>query len=302
MQSRVEALLAPSVVTLGTSGLGNRPDAVATARSLLTSQHRLVDTSNAYDEGRSEQVLGQAIADLGGLPEGVQVISKADRDLVTGVFDRDRVLRSFEESASRLGLDTLPLYQLHDPYTITFEEAMAPGGAVQGLVELREQGAVGAIGVAAGPSSLIRQYVQTDAFDAVLSHNRYTLVDSSAADLFEEARRRDMVVFNAAPYGGGLLAAADRAGADARYAYRPAPEELLDWVHRASAVCARHGVSLAAVALAFSTRSQVVSSTVVGAGTAARLAELDALLAVETPAEVWPELESLGTPPTTVTD
>src|SRR5699024_3830814 len=162
-------------------------------------------------------------------------------------------------------------------------------GAVQGLVELREQGAVGAIGVAAGPSSLIRQYVQTDAFDAVLSHNRYTLVDSSAADLFEEARRRDRGVFNAAPYGGGLLA-----GADARYAYRPAPEELLDWVHRASAVCARHGVSLAAVALSFSARSQVVSSTVVGAGTAARLAELDALLAVETPAEVWPELESLG--------
>src|SRR5699024_4532737 len=151
-----------------------------------------------------------AHAELGGLPEGIQVISKADRDLATGVFDRDRLLRSFEESTSRLGLDTLPLYQLHDPYTINFEESIAPGGAVQALVELREQGAVSAIGVAAGPSSLIREYVQTDAFDALLSHNRYTLVDSSAADLFEEARRRDMVVFNAAPYGGGLLAAADR--------------------------------------------------------------------------------------------
>lgn len=302
MQSRVEALLAPSTVTLGTSGLGDRAGAVTTARALLTSQHRLIDTSNAYDEGRSEQVIGRAIADLGGLPDGVQVISKADRDLATGVFDRDRVLRSFEESTSRLGLDTLPIYQLHDPYTITFEEAMAPGGAVQGLVELREQGAVGAIGVAAGPSSLIRQYVETDAFDAVLSHNRYTLVDSSAADLFEAARQRNMVVFNAAPYGGGLLAAADRAGADASYAYRPAPEDLLDWVHRASEICSRHGVPLAAVALAFSTQADAVTSTVVGARSPARLAELDALLTTEVPAQVWPELEDLGPAPTPLTD
>src|SRR5699024_12256104 len=130
--------------------------------------------------------------------------------------------------------------------TIPLAQATTSGGVVQAPVELRAQGAVGATGVAAVPSSLIRQYVQSDAFAAVLSHNRYTLVDSSAADLFEAARQRNMVVFNAAPYGGGLLAAADRAGADASYAYRPAPEDLLDWVHRASDICSRPGVPLAA--------------------------------------------------------
>lgn len=300
VQAPAEALLAPSAVTVGTSGLGDCADAVATAVALLTSRHRLIDTSNAYDGGRSEQVLGRAITDLGGLPGGVQVISKADRDPATGAFDRDRVLRSFEESTSRLGLDTLPLYQLHDPYTITVAEAMAPGGAVAGLVELREQGAVGAVGVAAGPTSLLTEYVATGAFDAVLSHNRFTLVDASAADLFDAARRRDMVVFNAAPFGGGMLADGARTGA--RYAYRDAPADLLTWVRRADDVCARYEVPLAAVALAFSTREERISSTVVGVRSQARLTELAALLATPIPDELWPALDALGPPPSPLTD
>ena len=300
MRSKAESLLTPTLVTLGTSGLGDRPDAVATARALLRSGHAMIDTSNAYDGGRSEQVIGRAIADLGGLPTGTQVISKADRDLETGVFDRDRVLSSFEESCTRLGLDTLPLYQLHDPYTITVAEAMAPGGAVQGLVELREQGVVGAIGVAAGPTSLLTEYVSTGAFDAVLSHNRFTLVDRSAAELFAAAREREMLVFNAAPFGGGLLASGARPGG--RYHYREAPADLLTWVQRAEEVCADHRVSLAAAALAFSTREETIASTVVGVGSAARLRELDDLLDTPIPADLWPALDALGPPPSPVTD
>lgn len=300
MPSKADPIRTPTAITLGTSGLGERADAVATAGALLCTEHALVDTSNAYDGGRSEQVIGRAIADLGGLPAGTQVISKADRDPETGTFDRDRVLRSFEESTARLGLDTLPLYQLHDPYTISFAEAMAPGGAVQGLLELREQGVVGAIGVAAGPTSLLTQYVATEAFDAVLSHNRYTLVDRSAAELFAGARRRGMLVFNAAPFGGGLLAAGARPGA--RYDYREAPADLLTWVRRAEAVCAEHHLPLAAAALAFSTREQTISSTVVGARSAARLSELTDLLDTPVPADLWPALDALGPAPSPVTD
>ena len=300
MLSKADLTLAPSTLTLGTSGLGDRADAVATVQALLTSGHAMIDTSNAYDGGRSEQVIGRAIAEVGGLPAGTQVISKADRDLGTGAFDRDRVLRSFEESTSRLGLDTLPLYQLHDPYTITVAEAMAPGGAVQGLVELRDQGAVGAIGVAAGPSALLGEYLDTGAFDAVLSHNRFTLVDRSAAALFHRARRRGIVVFNAAPFGGGMLADGARSGA--RYAYRDAPADLLAWVQRADEVCARHRVPLAAVALAFSTREEMISSTVVGVRSQARLTEVTALLATPIPDELWPALDALGPPPSPLTD
>ncbi|WP_420111916.1 aldo/keto reductase [Pseudactinotalea sp.] len=300
-----------AVVTIGTSGLGQvppdgdpsapvTPAEVELAIGMLTSAHALVDTSNMYAGGRSEQVLGAAIRELGGLPEGIVVLSKADRDLETGAFDRDRVWRSFEESTARLGLDRLPLYQLHDPYTITFEQAMGPGGAVQGLTELRDQGLVGAIGVAAGPSELMAGYVRTGAFEVLLSHNRYTLVDASAASLFHEAAQRGMAVLNAAPFGGGLLA--NGSTNSTRYGYRPASDELLDWVARLRRTCAEHGVSTGALALRFSTRSPWVRSTVVGISSLRRLAELDALLAEPIPENVWDAVEALGTPPSTLTD
>ncbi len=298
-------------VTIGTSGLGELgPDGdpsqpptraeVDLAVGMLTSPHGLVDTSNMYARGRSEAALGAAIGELGGVPEGTLVLSKADRDLETGAFDRDRVWRSFEESTARLGLDRLPLYQLHDPYTVTFEQAMASGGAVQGLTELREQGLIDLVGVAAGPSDLLARYVRTGVFDVLLSHNRYTLVDSSAGPLMQEAAERGLTVLNAAPFGGGLLA--NGSTNTTRYGYRAAPPELLTWVSRLRELCAEHGVSTGAAALRFSMRSPAVRSTVVGISSLARLAELDQLLAEQVPPQLWDDVAELGTPPSTLTD
>lgn len=299
-----------SPVTIGTSSLGGSvpdggapvsptPTEVELATAMLGAGVP-VDTSNAYAAGRSEAVLGAAIRQLGGLPDGVQVLSKADSEPGTGTFDRDRVWRSFEESTSRLGLERLPLYQLHDPYTVTFAEAMGPQGAVAGLLELREQGLVGAIGVAAGPVALLTEYVRTGAFDVLLTHNRYTLVDRSAADLIEECAGAGMTVLNAAPFGGGLLA--DGSTNTSRYSYRPAPAELLSWVDRLDEVCARHGVSRGAVALQFSIRNPAIASTVVGISSQARLAALESLERAEIPEELWQQVVELGTPPSTNTD
>src|SRR5690606_27848305 len=99
-----------------------------------------------------------------GLPDNRVVFSKGDQDPVTGAFTGDRMRRSFEESTERLGLATLPLYQLHDPYTIEVHEALAPGGAVDVLLKLREQGRIGAIGIAAGRRELVEEYVKTGVF------------------------------------------------------------------------------------------------------------------------------------------
>lgn len=296
-----------SPLTLGTSGLGKDTEpgsaeedaAVAVALDLLQSTHAFVDTSNNYSRGRSEAVLGLAIARLGA-EAGSRVISKVDCDPETGAFDRDRVLRSFEETTTRLGVDRVPLLHLHDPYTVTFDEAMGRGGAVEGLIELRESGRVDAIGVAAGPVPLMRRYVETDVFDAVLIHNRFTVVDQSAAPVFQAAQARDMTVFNAAPFGAGILATGPRE--DATYGYRPAPAELQQWVSRLEAVCAAHDVPLRAVALHFSLRSPLIDSTVVGVASPGRRAQLDELEATPIPDQVWTELDALGPAPSPVDD
>jgi len=296
-----------SPLTLGTSGLGRdtvpgSPEedaAVAFAERLFASTHAFVDTSNNYAAGRSEAVLGRAIARVG-TDAATRVISKVDCDPETGAFDRDRVLRSFDETTARLGVDRLPLLHLHDPYTVTFDEAMGVGGAVEGLIELRESGRVDAIGVAAGPVGLMARYVATDVFDAVLVHNRFTVVDRSAEPVFADAGERGMTVFNAAPFGAGILATGVREGA--MYGYRPATPELQEWVSRLERVCASVGVTLPAVALHFSLRSPLVDSTVVGISSAQRLAQLDELAATPIPDDVWTELEALGPAPSTIDD
>ncbi|KAB8196535.1 aldo/keto reductase [Nonomuraea phyllanthi] len=293
-----------TAISLGTSTLGNpaqpdgtpAPESAELARTLLAAPHAVIDTSNNYAGGRSETALGRAVAEHG-LPAGHHIVTKADAEPGTGRFDRDRVWRSFEESTARLGLDRLPLLHLHDPYTITVEEAFAPGGAVEGMTELREQGLVGAIGIAAGDLPLMTRYVTSGAFDVLLTHNRYTLVDRRAEPLIAEAAERGMGVFNAAPFGGGLLA-----GTGTRYAYREAPPELLAWVERARELCARWSVDLPAVALRFSLRSPLVHSTVVGVGRPERIAQLDKLLRTPIPDEFWPALDALGTPPSTLDD
>lgn len=295
-----------SPLTFGTSSLGRdtRPGseeeraAVELARALLTGPYALVDTSNAYASGRSEQVLGLARED-GQAPDR-SIVTKTDSDPATGAFDRDRVLRSFDESCERLGVDRVPLLHLHDPYGVTFEEASAPQGAIAGMVELKEQGLVDVIGIAAGRISVVQDYVRTGLFDALLTHNRYTIVDQSAAPLIREAHERGMAVFNAAPFGGGLLASGVTSGRD--YAYQKSSPELLAWLRQVELLCLEHDVTLQTVALQFSLRSEFIHSTVVGVSSLFRMAALEDLRRSYVPDDFWGALDRLGPAPSPITD
>ncbi|MCM3697717.1 aldo/keto reductase [Microbacterium oleivorans] len=289
--------LSPTPVILGASRLGERPGADDLADALISSRLGYVDTSNNYAGGRSEQALGDAVRRAGGLPGHTRIYSKADSDPETGAFDGERVKRSLDESLSRLGLDSLPLYQLHDPYGLTVAEAMGPGGAVPALIDLRDQGVIGAIGIASGTLSQVREYVDTGAFDVVLSHNRYTLVTRTAEPLFEAAHALGMTVLNAAPFGGGTLA-----NGDGSFGYRPMPADFAAHVERVRDLADLHGVDLAAAALHFSLRSPLVDATVVGITSTARLDALGPLIDADVPDAFFEAVESLGTPPPGVED
>ena len=134
----------------------------------------------------------------------------------------------------------------------------------------------------------------------MISHNRFTLVDQSAEPLLDDAQARGVAFVNAAPFGGGMLVK----GPDAvpTYCYAPVADEVLDRVRRMEALCAEHGVPLAAAALQFSLRSPLVDSTVVGISSPARLEEALTLEATEIPDGVWDEIEALGAAPSTVRD
>ncbi|WP_449386080.1 aldo/keto reductase [Cellulomonas soli] len=266
--------------------------AVATVLAVLRGPISLIDTANAYGDGESERRIGEALRRAGGLPDGVVVATKVDprgRD-----YSAARVRASVAESRDRLGLDHLPLVQLHDPESFAFEEIAGPGGAVEELVALRDAGEIGAIGIAGGPVQEMARYVELGVFDVLLVHNRWTLLDRSAGPLIADAVGRGMGVLNAAVYGGGILAAAP--GTSASYAYQAAAQETLDRVDAMHLICAAHGTDLATAALHFSLRDPQVTSTVVGLSRPERVAATVEAAQVELPDELWPELEALLPP------
>jgi len=290
-------------VCVGTSSLGNHPrngsaaertqTAVATVRAAMAGPFNFLDTSNEYGhDGGSERWIGQAIREAGGLPEGFVLSTKVDPVVGTANYSGDRVRRSVEESLQRLGLDRLPLVHLHDPEKISFGEGVAAGGPLEALVDLRDQGVIGHLGVAGGPIDLELKYLALDVFDVVISHNRYTLVDQTAEPLIEDARRRGVAFINAAPFGGGLLVKGP--DATANYCYRPASAELLGRVREMQELCREYSVPLAAAALRFSTRDPRITSTIVGMAEPGRVAEAARLAQWSIPEDFWERMLPLA--------
>ena len=265
---------------------------IATAVAALTGPINALDTSNSYSRGESERRIGEALRRVGGLPDGYVLSTKLDRDLDTGDFGGDRMRRSIEESLERLGLDRVPLLHLHDPEHISFVDAMAPGGPVEVLQQLREEGLAGAIGVAGGPVDLLRRFVATGVFDVVLTHNRWTLVNRAAGPLLDEATARGMGVVNAAVFGGGILASG--AGSSTRYAYREARPELLTAVRAIEQLCSGYGLPLAAAAVQFSTRDPRIATTVLGVSRPERIAESVELAALPIPRQLWSDVDDIA--------
>ena len=287
---------------LGTSPLGNTPSsyqhevpleaAVATVRRALEGPINFLDTGNNY--GDAERRIGLVLGETGGVPDGFVLQTKVDRDMDSGDFSGERVRRSVHESLERLGLERLGLVHLHDPENISFEEGVAPGGPLEALQSLHQEGVIAHLGVAGGPIDLLRRYIRTGAFAVVLTHNRFSLVDQSAEPLLDEAQERGVAVLNAAPFGGGVLAGAP--AAKGYYAYREADSETLARIEALHDVCRRHDVPLAAAALQFSMRDARIVSTVVGASRPERIDAMIELAGRAIPPELWDDLRPLTAP------
>ena len=294
--------LSVSPVCVGCAPLGDMPEtfeysvgrerAHETLRAIFGSPINFLDTAASYGDGESERRIGEVLKEMGGLPDGVVLATKADRDLTTGDFTGEQMRRSVERSLRLLGLDRLQLCYLHDPEHESFEHMMAPGGPVEVLTGLKEEGVIEHLGVAGGPIDLEIRFVETGLFEAVITHNRYTLVDRSAEPLLDGAAERGIALLNAAPYGSGILAK----GPDsyARYAYRQAPKALVERVRAMQDACGEFGVPLAAAALQFSLKDPRIVSTIVGVSRPERVGQTMDLAMHPIPAELWERLEALA--------
>jgi D-threo-aldose 1-dehydrogenase len=269
-------------------------DALATVRAALSSTLNYIDTAAWYGDGESERRIGLVLNELGGLPEGALLQTKIGRSPLTGDFSGETVKRRFERSMELLGVSHFDTVFLHGPLHGDFDALMAPGGAAEVLRSYFEQGLFDHFGVASDFADVDMQFLETGMFDAVISSNRYTLLNINANALHDYAFERGIAVLNAAPYGSGILSRGPRDYP--RYFYRAAPQPVIDRALAIEGICDRYGVPLAAAALQFSLKDPRISVTIVGMSRPERIQQTIDLASVEIPAGVWEEIESLGPP------
>src|SRR5688572_21397355 len=294
--------LVVSNICFGASAMGDMPDtygygvdekrAKDTLRAIFAGPTNFLDTSRNYGFGRSEERIGDVIREHGGLPEGFVISTKLDRDPETNRFDASRARRSLEESLKALGLDRIHLLHLHDPeHAASLREVTGPNGAVSELFKIKEEGLAEAVGLAAGPVDVMMPILRDWDFDALITHNRFTLANRNAEAMIAFAHSKGIAVLNAAPYASGVLAKGSNSYP--RYVYQKASGNMLDPIRRIEAVCARHSIPPGAAALQFSMRDQRVTSTICGISRPERVAQTLEWAAWPIPAEAWDELMSL---------
>ena len=288
-------------ICFGTSGIGDMPDtygygvdearANATMQAIFDGPVNFIDTSRIYGMGRSEERIGAVIRERGGLPAGFVLSSKLDRDPETNVFDAARARRSLEQSLAALGLERIDLLHLHDPeHSRSLAEATGRDGALGELFRIREEGLAKAVGLAAGKVEVMMPLLRDWDFDALITHNRFTLVNRNAEEMLNLAKSRGVAVLNAAPYASGVLAKG--ASAYPRYVYQEASDAVLDPIRRIEAVCMLHGVPPGAAALQFSMRDPRVTATICGVTKPERVKQTVNWARFPIPDAVWEELKA----------
>ena len=280
---------------------------------------RYFDTAPLYGSGRSEVRYGRALdgIDRSGfvistkvgrilepLPGGTSAEDSPDGFAdyyAINTWKRDDVLRSIEDSLTRLKTDRVEIIFVHDPDVEEFGERQAMDEAFPTLIDLKSQGVIGAIGCGMNEWQMPAKFIREVGIDVVLLAGRYTLLDHDAqAEFMPLCEERGVSVVIGGPYNSGILAR-DLSG-PVTFDYEPASADLVDCAKRLKSVCDRHQVDLKAAALQFVLAHPAVVSVIPGAQTIDELEQNIAMVQSEIPSALWSDMKSeMLIPPDSVT-
>jgi D-threo-aldose 1-dehydrogenase len=287
---------------------------ITAVHAALSQGIRYFDTAPHYGLGLSEERLGRALSPM---PRDTFLLSsKVGRLLVDSPetadrldddgfvvparkrrvwdFSRDGILRSVEESLMRLGIDRLDIAYLHDPDD---HWDVASSSGVAALIELREQGVVGAVGAGMNQSAMLTELVRRTDVDVVMVAGRFTLLDPSALhDLLPLAQSRGVGVVAAAVYNSGLLSS-ETVNRQAHFDYGEAPDDVAERAVAIAEACARYGVSLPAAAVQYPLRHPAVVSVVTGMRSESHVRSTVERYRAWIPESLWEELDASGLAP-----
>src|SRR3954452_3118786 len=197
-----------SRIALGTWAIGgwmwggtDESDAIRTIQEALERGINLIDTAPVYGFGRSEEIVGKALAD--GPRRNAVIATKVGLDWRNGKPFRNarkaRIIEEAESSLRRLQTDVMDLYQVHwpDPHTPIAEVAEAMG-------ELHRAGKIRAIGVSNFSPAQVEEFRTVAPLHA--AQPPYNLFERAIEqDVLPYCRDRDIAVLAYGSLCRGLL-------------------------------------------------------------------------------------------------
>jgi D-threo-aldose 1-dehydrogenase len=288
-------------------------DASAVFQTAWDAGIRYFDTAPWYGFGQSELRLGEFLRDR----HGYVLSSKVGRLLREGIpphpsqlgsdgspvfktdtpynvvydYSYDGVMRSFEESLKRLGVERIDILFIHDPDILGLSVNEVMSGGYKALHELREQGVVGSIGAGMNQWEMPLTFAQAGEFDLFLLAGRYTLLDQTSMPFMDYCAKQQVGVVVGGVYNSGLLA---NPQPGAHYDYSEASAEVLQRALQIKTVCGRFNIDLKAAAIQFPQAHPAVASVLTAARSVGQLDQnLDAFRQ-PIPLEFWQVLYREG--------
>lgn len=282
----------------------------ATIAAALEAGITYFDTAPFYGHGLSERLTGDGIRGH----DGVVLSSKVGRLLTPGVtedpgawvqalpftpvydYSYEGIMRSYEASRQRLGLDRIDMLYIHDIGTLThgpeagpalFEQAMT--GGYRALDELRSAGEIAGFGLGVNEVAVCEAALERGDWDAFLLAGRYTLLEQSPLDTLMAAcvdRGTDIVI--GGPFNSGVLVGGDS------FDYGAIPPEIAAKVQAMTRVCDAHDIPLPAAALRFPLAHPAVKATIPGPRSPEELHQILDWWSTPIPSELWSDLKSEG--------
>ena len=217
-------------------------------------------------------------------------------------YTYDGVMRSFEHSFSRLGVDQIDILYVHDLCAFSHGSKAASdmrvkeffaGRGYEAMISLRDQGMIKAIGGGVNEWEVCQNLAERGDFDLFLLAGRYTLLEQNALDSFLPlCETRGIGIITGGPYNSGILATGAKPGSF--YNYDLAPQDIIDRVNAIEVVCSDHNVRMVDAAFQFPLLHPAHVAVIPGGQGADEMAGNLQAAHADIPTELWVDLKAAG--------
>jgi len=313
-----------TALSLGGASLGGlyEPSTVEEASNVISASWdlgiRYFDTAPEYGNGLSERRMGDALRNY---PRDEYVLSTKVGDFLYAQHDQlppeskfvgqlpfhlkydysyDAIMRTFEDSLQRLGLNRVDIIFVHDLDPIIHSEKefkkhfqIYIESGYKALDDLRSQGVIQAIGLGVKQWEVCANAMKYGDYECFMLQGNFTLLEQPAVTTFLPlCLQKKISILLAGPFASGILATGPIKGT--HFHHHEADDAIIKKVKLIQQICAVHNVPLQAAAIQFPLLHPAIASVVVGTRSKERMQKNVDYFNYPIPDSLWEDLKKQG--------